>query len=136
MEYNRFNELLRLVQSCIFHSQLKDGTVVSGVHVNLPVNGGMEHLVNVERRMICETARDARNEEEASVKILANQIAYILEHGMEFEKPVFQENENADQVQIGKAIILLDRARLSFASEVETKTEKYLDLVVKNEKDR
>ena len=128
MDHARFAELSRLVERSIFHSELKDGYVISGVHINLPVNGGMEHKVSLERRLIAQTARDARMEEDASVKILANQLAYIIEHEMQFEKPVFQENEEGYPIQIGRAVILIDRNRISFPKFTETKEEVYLDL--------
>lgn len=129
MEKKRFDELTRLVERSIFHSELKDGYVVSGIHVNLPVNGNMTHLMNVERRVIAQTARDARMEEEASIRILSHQLAWVIEHAMELEKPVFQENEDGEQLQIGRSIILLDRNRIEFPQFVETKTEVYLNCV-------
>lgn len=131
MDKARFDELLKLVERGIFHSELKDGYVVSGVHINVPVNGGMTHLMNLERRMICELARDARMEEEASAKILTHQLAYIVEHEDHLEKPVFQENEGGEPIQIGRSIILIDRGRISFPKMVETETEVYLDCCVK-----
>jgi hypothetical protein len=127
MDSKRFQELLRLVERCIYHSELKGGYVVSGVHVNLPVNGRMEHMINLERRMVCETARDARMEEEASSKILAHQLAYLIEHEDTFENPVFQENEDSRPIQIGRAMILIDRSRIVFPQMIETKTNVYLD---------
>jgi hypothetical protein len=127
MEHQRFAELTRLVERSIFHSELKDGYVISGVHVNLPVNGNMDHLVSLERRIVCETARDARMEEEASVKILATQLAYLIEHEQFFEKPYYQQGEEGFPVCIGRAVIVIDRARIGFPVFTETKTEVYLD---------
>jgi len=135
MEPTLFSELTRLVERSIFHSQLKGGYVVSGIHVNLPVNGGMEHMINLERRMLCETAAQARMEEDASVKILSHQLAYLIEHEFTYEKPVFQENEGGDSFQIGTSVILIDRNRIKFPAFKETKTEVYLDCCEeKNEK--
>lgn len=135
MEHSRFSELQRLVERSIFHSQLKGGNIVSGVHVNLPVNGQMEHKISLERRMTCQTAAQARMEEDASVKILSNQLAYLIEHEFTYEKPVFQENEGGDSFQIGTSVILIDRNRIDFPKFTETKTEVYLDCCKeKNEK--
>lgn len=133
MEYQRFAELVRLVEKSIFHSELKNGYVISGVHVNLPVNGQMEHMVSIERRMVCETARDARMEESASVKILANQIAYLIEHEQTFEKPYYQDSEEGFPVPIGRAVIMIDRNRIGFPAFTETKTEVYLDCTKGNQ---
>jgi hypothetical protein len=127
MDQNRFNELLRLVERSIFHSELKNGYVISGVHVNLPVNGNMDYMFLLERRMICETARDARMEEQASAKILAHQLAYILEKEDRLDKPVFQNNEDGDRIQIGVSVIILDRSRIDFPKFIETQTEVYLN---------
>lgn len=131
MEHQRFAEIVRLMERSIFHSELKNGYVISGVHVNLPVNGDMEHLVSLERRMICETARDARMEEDASIKILAHQLAYLIEHETTFEEPFYQENEEGFPVPIGRAVILIDKKRMSFPVFTETKTEVYLDCATK-----
>lgn len=127
MDKKHFDDLVRLVERSIFHSELKNGYVISGVHVNLPVNGQMDHMVSLERRIIAETARDARMEEQASVTILAHQLAFIIEHESSFEKPMFQDNEDGHPVPIGKAVILLDRHRINFPEFTETKTEVYLD---------
>jgi hypothetical protein len=135
MHSKDFQELLLLVERCIYHTECKTGQgeeskigyVISGVHVNLPVNGNMDHLINLERRMVCESARDARMEEEASAKILAHQLAYLIEHEDTFENPVFQENEFGRPVQIGRAVIMLDRQRIKFPTMCETTTNVYLN---------
>lgn len=131
MEHQRFAEVIRLVERSIFHSELKSGYIISGIDVNIPVNGQMDHMVRLERRMICETARDARMEEDASIRILANQLAYLIEHEDTFEKPYFQDNEEGFPVPIGRAMILIDRKRLAFPEFTETKTEVYLNCVAK-----
>jgi hypothetical protein len=126
MEHQRFAELTRLVERSIFHSELKGGYVISGIHVNLPVNGDMTHMVSLDRRMVCETARDARMEESASIKILSQQLAYLIENEMTFEKPYYQENEEGFPVPLD-GLIMIDRGKISFPKFVETKTEVYLD---------
>ena len=127
MDKSKFDELVRLIERSIYHSELKEGYVISGIHLNVPVNGNMTHMINLDRRLICESVRDARMEEDSSARILAHQLAYIIEHEDRLEKPVYQESEDGRQVEIGQAIILLDRKRLSFPIFVETTTEVYLD---------
>ncbi len=127
MENEKLAELARLMEWCVFHSELKGGYIVSGVPVLLPVQGQMEHMICLERRIICETARDARMEEESAIRILSNTLSYLIDGASTFEKPVYQEGENGIPTPIGVSVIFIDRGRIAFPKLVVTETEIYLD---------
>lgn len=127
MRIDKFQELLNLVDHAVSHSELKNGTLVSVVHVRIPIPGGMSHLFPLERRMVVEVNRV--NEESTASAILTRTLEYILEHAETVGEPVFQENEDGEVAQVGNTQIFIDRKRIRFPIVKEENNHLFLDCV-------
>lgn len=112
MTLEKFAELAQMMERCVSHSQLKNGHLVSIVHVNMPALGGLHHMLQLERRVVAEV--NASNEETAASWLLARQLEYLLEFGNSVTQPIYQQSEDGDMIQVGKSEIYLDRTRLKF----------------------
>jgi hypothetical protein len=107
MDAKKASSIQELVRNSIFHTELRDGTVVSYIHVLLPLIGGDTHSLTISRRIVAGPGRDAQTEQAGAADVLARELGFIVESAVSYAEPVFQ-----GPVQVGQSVILIDRSRL------------------------
>lgn len=127
MKLSVFGDLLPLIEQCVYHSESIKGLVTSGIFVNLPINGQMDHIIHLKRKVFAEV--NANSEELFTPIVLLGQIEYILDKAERFEDPIYQQNEDGEEVHIGNSFIFIDRNRLVFPRVVQTTDGYILDCV-------
>jgi hypothetical protein len=128
-----FSALVKLVQSSIYHARINGDTIVSTLHVNVPITGGASHALKLQRDVIAETEQSAKNEKYWSVEILTRELKYILDSATTYGEPVYQQDDDGRMINIGKLMVVLDRSRLVTPSIAIKENYTILDCVREKE---
>jgi hypothetical protein len=114
LKIENYTDLVKLLERCVFHSHLKSGKLVSTLHVNMPIWGKRNHVHRMERTVVCDIGQSAENEMTGAIEVLARELKYLIEHGTEYDEPVYgRDDETGEEQHIGRSVCLIDRSRLT-----------------------